>query len=138
MGTADPPILRTATCSCRQLQLRCIDAPASVSLCHCLECQRRTGSLFGVAAWYRPDQVATSGTSLTYIRAGESGQDVAFRFCPQCGSTVFWNAKRRPDMIAVAAGAFADPTFPRPKREFYTNRRHPWLDLTIDESTDRQ
>ena len=44
---------RTATCSCGQLRLACEGEPVRISICHCLECQKRTGSIFGAmdAAW---------------------------------------------------------------------------------------
>jgi hypothetical protein len=50
-----------------------------------------------------------------FARSSDDGKAVAFRFCPVCGSTVYWEAERRPDLIAVAVGAFADPGFPAPK-----------------------
>ncbi|TIW65491.1 MAG: aldehyde-activating protein, partial [Mesorhizobium sp.] len=43
---------RIASCACGQLQIRCQREPDIVSLCHCLDCQRRTGSPFGVAAFF--------------------------------------------------------------------------------------
>jgi hypothetical protein len=46
-----------AACSCGQLRLICQDDPVRVSMCHCLECQRRTGSTFGVQAWFMREQV---------------------------------------------------------------------------------
>jgi len=44
----------------------------------------------------------------------DSGQPVTFHFCAVCGSTVYWEPHRKPEMIAVAVGAFADPAFPPP------------------------
>src|SRR5271165_6507415 len=41
-----------AACSCGQLRLICQGDPVRVSMCHCFECQRRTGSTFGVQAWF--------------------------------------------------------------------------------------
>ena len=48
------------------------------------------------------------------------------RFCPQCGDTVFSEIERRPGMISIPAGTFADPAFPSPT-EVYDERRCPWL-----------
>lgn len=98
-----------------------------VALCHCLECQKRTGSTYGVAAFFPRQSVETSGASQTYRRAADSGFAVTFHFCPHCGSTVFWEAARRPELIAVAVGSFADPTFPAPTQSVYNERRHFWL-----------
>ena len=32
-----------------------------------------------------------------------------------------------PDLIAVAAGAFADPDFPAPEQQVYEQHKHPWV-----------
>jgi hypothetical protein len=47
--------------------------------------------------------------------------------CPDCGATVFWTTEARPDTIAVAVGAFADPSFPQPTVFVHGPRRQPWL-----------
>lgn len=46
---------------------------------------------------------------------------------PQNGSTVYYTADTDPDLIAVAVGAFADPTFPAPRVSVYESRRHAWV-----------
>lgn len=57
---------------------------------------------------------------------------VTLHFCPRCGSTVFWEAARKPEMIAVAVGAFADPEFPAPAKQVYSQHRHPWVTVPVD------
>ena len=118
---------RTARCSCGKLEVRCAGEPASVSLCHCLECQRRTGSTYGIAAFYPRSAVEASGRATAYTRASDSGHPVTFHFCPDCGSTVYWEPRRKPDFLAVAVGAFADPGFPEPGRSVYAQHRHGWV-----------
>lgn len=122
-------IARTAACSCGQMHVTCDGEPLRVSACHCLECQKRTGSLFGVAARYPRDGVAIEGRSTTYRRNSDSGNWIEFHFCPDCGSTVWWQLERQPGLIVIAVGTFADPGFPLPARSVYQNRRHHWLEL---------
>ena len=110
-----------ARCSCGAVALSLPGTPIAVAACHCLECQRRTGAPFGVGAFYPVDAVKISGAPKEYVRAGESGGKVRCYFCPDCGSTVFWEPRRKPDMIAVAVGAFADPAFPRPSHQVLSN-----------------
>jgi hypothetical protein len=43
---------RRAACSCGQLRLEIEGEPSRVSMCHCMECQRRTGAVI-TAAWLR-------------------------------------------------------------------------------------
>lgn len=119
--------MRTASCSCGTVQARCSGDPLKVSLCHCLECQKRTGAPFGIGAFFAREAVETTGETGIFRRPSDSGFDVVFHFCPRCGSTVWWEALRLPGSIAVAAGAFADPAFPAPEQAVYGRHRHAWV-----------
>ena len=120
---------RRAACNCGQLELTCEGEPRRVSICHCLECQRRTGSVFAVQAWFSRDQVTSfEGESREFVRVSDKGNAVTFRFCPVCGSTVYWRPAAFPDLIAVAVGSFADPNFPAPQLAVWERRRHDWVD----------
>lgn len=121
-------IEREAACTCGQLRIRLKGEARIVSSCHCLACQRRTGALFGVSAFYARDQVvSTQGKRSTFRRQGDSGAWLSFQFCPACGSTVFWENESLPDIVSVAVGAFADPGFPAPVRTAWAETRHKWL-----------
>jgi hypothetical protein len=121
---------RHASCSCSQLKLTCEGEPVRVAICHCLACQRRTGSAFGAQARFRRDQVsAIEGRTAQYIRTGDSGKPLTFHFCPNCGSTVYWELGAFPDVLAVALGAFADPSFPPPRHSVYEAKRHGWVSV---------
>jgi uncharacterized protein YndB with AHSA1/START domain len=120
---------RHASCSCGQLQIETSGEPVRISVCHCLACQKRTGSAFGVQARFARKNVAITGRSSQYVRTGDSGGECTFHFCPDCGSTVHWQLAQFPDVIAIAVGAFADPTFPAPAFSVYEERQHQWVEL---------
>jgi hypothetical protein len=117
-------LARLATCVCGRLTASCSGDPAHVSLCHCLGCQRRTGSTYGIAAFFPRENVRVAGDATTYTRESDGGYPVTFYFCPHCGSTVYWEPRRKPQMVAVAAGAFAGPVFPAPSQAVYAEHRH--------------
>ena len=98
-------------------------------MCHCLACQKRTGSVFSVQARWPSDRVTIEGQAHEYVRAGDEGTKATFRFCATCGATVYWDNSSMPGMIAVPVGAFADPTFPPPSVSVYAVRRHPWATM---------
>jgi len=125
---------RIATCSCGQLSIACEGDPVRVSVCHCLACQKRTGSAFGSAAFFPKDGAAITGDSYTWDRKGEDGPGAVFHFCPTCGATVFWLPRFAPDRVAVAVGAFADPAFPPPEKQVYAETAHPWVTIANVES----
>lgn len=105
--------------------------PFAVSICHCLACQRRTGSAFGMQAGYRADQVQISGRFDDYSRISDEAdrKEHVFHFCPDCGSQVFYTEPTEPGLVVVSTGAFADPTFPPPTESGYDSRRHRWIAL---------
>jgi hypothetical protein len=123
---------RHAACNCGQLSVTCEGEPVRISACHCLECQRRTGSVFSVQARFNYDRVKTRGNASQYARVADSGNRLTFNFCPICGSTVYWKSEAAPDLIAVAVGAFADQTFPAPDYSVWERTRHSWPAMGTD------
>jgi len=118
---------RKAACSCGQLRVTCVGEPVRLSMCHCLECQKRTGSPFGVQARFRREQVTMEGRASEFERVGDQGNRITFRFCPECGSTLYCTLDGFPGIVAVAVGGFADRDFPAPRISAYERRRHPWV-----------
>ena len=119
--------MRIATCACGSLRASCSGEPEKVSLCHCLACQRRTRSTYGLAAFFSRADVRIEGESKRYTRQSDTGFPVVFHFCPDCGSTVFWEPQRKPEALAVGVGSFADPAFPAPTQAVHTEHRHAWV-----------
>ncbi len=128
----DPMSERSACCSCGQLALTVSAEPVRISVCHCLACQRRTGSVFAEQAWFPKDAVETTGTSSVYVRVGDEGGVARFHFCPTCASIVHYTLDAYADRVAVPVGAFADPTFPPPRVSVYEERKHPWVTMPVD------
>lgn len=98
-----------------------------VSVCHCLDCQRRSGSAFATQARWPVGQVEVSGVSNTWMQTGEEGNETTFHFCPWCGGTVMFASTNAPDTVAVPVGTFADPAFPTPHYSVWEERKHAWL-----------
>lgn len=118
---------RLASCSCGQLRAQVTGAPVRISICHCLACQRRTGSVFGQQARFRREDVSLSGVSSEYVRVGDEGSRTRFHFCPGCGSTVYYEPEGLEGFLTIAVGAFADPDFPEPRVSVYESRMHRWV-----------
>ncbi len=98
-----------------------------MSVCHCLACQQRTGSVFGAQARFAQEAVTISGTSKEFVRVGDEGTRITFNFCPHCGSTVYY--KLPEGFVAIPVGAFADPSFPAPSVSVYEERMHSWVQI---------
>ena len=119
-----------ASCSCGQLQATAAGDPVRVSVCHCLACQRRTGSTYGVQARFPRPRVEITGEASEYVRyADEDGAERRSFFCPKCGSTVYYLTGENSDLVAIPVGAFADPEFPEPWVSVWESRRHRWVSV---------
>jgi len=128
-------IFRQAACSCGQLHLTVKGEPLRISICHCLECQRRTGAVISNQARFRRGQVTFTGIATQWTRRADSGNVLTFSFCPVCGTTVHWENTGFPDMVSVAIGTFADPNFPPPTISVWEECRHPWVLSPSDPAT---
>lgn len=117
---------RTASCQCGQLCIEVHGDPLGVGVCHCLACQRRTGSVFAALASFAAPYTV-SGRASEYVRVGDQGARFVFRFCPVCGTNLFHTEEGVGDRVSVAVGAFADPDFPAPQVSVYDCRRHGWV-----------
>jgi hypothetical protein len=121
--------MRTASCNCGQLSIEVHGDVQGTGVCHCLACQRRTGSVFAALAGFALPYTVT-GRATEYVHTGDQGGKFRFRFCPICGSTVFHTEEGQEHRgVSVAVGAFADPAFPPPQDSVYDCRRHPWVQL---------
>ena len=119
---------RTAACRCGQLRARVVGDPVRVSVCHCLDCQKRTGSAFSAQARWPEARVELDGLSKTWTHRADSGNRITHHFCPNCGSTVHYRIEGKFDgLVAIPLGAFDDPYFLRPAFSVWEARKHDWV-----------
>lgn len=120
-------------CACGAVRYRVTGQPVKTALCHCRYCQLRTGSAFGLSAYFEAGQVEhLSGVVKDYSFTTESGRRFTTQFCTECGTTVFWLLEMTPDLIGVAGGTFDPPTFWFPvTREIFTRSAAPFVHTDI-------
>jgi hypothetical protein len=128
---------RTATCRCGQLKATVTGEPVRVSVCHCLNCKKRSGSAFAVQARWPTQDVRIDGESKSFVKVADSGNRGTFHFCPNCGSDVFYEIDGKFDdkfngLIAIPLGAFDDPYFLTPAFSVWEKRKHDWVDISGD------
>ena len=123
----ETPRERTARCSCGTLRAQTVAEPLIVVTCFCEECQRRTGSAFGISTYWMRENVELCGSATRYVRDGQEGRKVTYYFCPTCGSNVYWELDRRPGQLGISGGSFFDPDFPAPTRSVWEQSKHRWV-----------
>ncbi len=125
---------RMASCRCGQLKAMVTGLPVRVSVCHCLNCKKRSGSAFAVQARWPAEQVTIEGQSKTWVVVADSGNRGTFHFCPECGSDVYYEINGKFDgLIAIPLGAFDDPWFVSPKFSVWEERKNAWVEIVGDD-----
>lgn len=124
--------MQEAACACGQLRLEVTGTPLRISVCHCSECRRRTGSAFSHNARFERAKVRMMGEDRVHTRLGDEGSRIRYHFCGDCGVTVWYENSALPDLIAVPVGAFAPVDPPPPGWSVYEERRPGWLRLEVD------
>ena len=124
---------RTASCRCGQLRATVTGDPVRVSVCHCLNCQKRSGSAFAAQARWPAEHVTIEGRSNSFQKVADSGNRATFHFCPECGSDVHYEINGKFDgMVAIPLGAFDDPYSLKPGFSVWEERKHDWVEITSD------
>jgi len=117
----------TGGCACGAIRYECTAAPLASLNCHCRDCQRETGSAFAAivivpAAAFR----IVRGEPKRFGVTADSGATTHRAFCGACGSPLYGEPERRPEMRTLRVGSLDDPSGFRPARDIYTASAQPW------------
>jgi hypothetical protein len=117
---------RTAKCLCGQFSVIVTGEPTMVNVCHCRDCQRRSGVPWTSNAYFPKEYVRLDGPNKVYTRVSNAGTRINLHFCPNCGVTVCWTRAIGSIRFGIPVGAFNDPSFPAPSVSVWEERRYAW------------
>ena len=120
-----------ASCACGDFKLEATGAPELNGLCHCNNCKKRTGSAFGMSAYFKNISIQNvEGESSCYELTNPDDGSIQKRyFCKRCGTTLYWEASSQAGMIGVASGCFADNPLGKPEYSVSTDKKWNWVKL---------
>jgi hypothetical protein len=103
------------------------DAPLAVLMCHCRNCQQRTGSAFSLSMLtWRRDFAVTSGETLWRDLPGGSGALHRQHICPDCFTRTHTEMLAHHYVINVRPGTLDDPAIAAPIAQLWTSLAHRW------------
>lgn len=117
-------------CACGALRYRLRSAPMIVHCCHCLDCQRQTGSGFVLNALIEADRVEVqSGEAVPSRMPTDSGRPHDVFRCTTCGTAVWSEYGGRSTTRFVRVGTLDRPSALVPDVHIYTRSKLPWVRL---------
>ncbi|WP_115989774.1 MULTISPECIES: GFA family protein [Pseudomonas] len=119
----------TGQCLCGQVSIE-IEAQQLPPLyaCHCLNCQRWSGSAFGLHVLCPASAVQVKGETATFVREYQ-GQTSTQHVCGECHTRLFNETTAAPGMRVVRAGVLEGTERFTPVAHIWTRRKQPWLVL---------
>jgi hypothetical protein len=116
-------------CACGAIRYRLTTEPMFVHCCHCLNCQRQTGSAFVINVLIEADRVELlAGEPVAVDAPRDAGPPQRIYRCPTCQVPVY-SEYGRPEVKFVRAGTLDDPSLVSPDVHIYTRSKLPWVTL---------
>ena len=120
---------REGGCSCGAVRYRLTSDPLFVHCCHCLNCQRQTGSAFVINLLIEADHVEALAADPQPVDVPrDDGSTQRIYRCPTCRVAVY-SEYGRPELWFVRGGTLDDPAGVTPDVHIYTRSKLPWVAL---------
>ena len=120
---------REGGCACGAVRYRLVSPPLFVHCCHCLSCQRQTGSAFVINLLIEADRVEVlAGTPHPIEVPRDDGSVQRIFRCAQCQVALF-SEYGRPEVRFVRGGTLDDPRDVTPDVHIYTRSKVGWVPL---------
>jgi hypothetical protein len=116
-------------CLCGNIRYSAKAEPIFVSVCHCTDCQKFTGSAFATVVGVPAPALKVTGTLKTFTKAGDSGKPIHRRFCPDCGAGIVEEADAAPGIVMLTVGTLDDRSWVKPASQIYCDSAQSWVDL---------
>ena len=91
-----------------------------------IDCQYLATGNASVNAIFKRKTLKVTGELSVYVSAADSGSVMNRRFCSRCGTRLFSESSRRPDLIVVRVGALDDRQTFRPSSFIWTASAPTW------------
>ena len=119
-------------CACGAVRYRLTSEPMFVHCCHCLNCQRQTGSAFVINLLIEADRVELlSGEPEPFDVPRDDGSSQRIHRCPDCQVAVY-SDYGRPEVRFVRGGTLDEPAGVAPDIHIFTRSKLPWVTLPED------
>jgi hypothetical protein len=116
----------TGGCMCGKVRYECTADPIFMGNCHCLDCQKATGTAYEAAIGIPAPALKVTGTVKYHEVKADSGNTISRGFCPECGSRLLGKTSGVPDLAMITAGSLDDPTQYVPQLDIYISSAQPW------------
>jgi hypothetical protein len=114
-------------CQCGSLRYVLNAEPIRLVACHCKECQRQSGSAFGMSMSVKETSLTMTGPTKRFTRIADSGNVNTGVFCPDCGVRVYQIPQYTKGLLVLKPGALDDTSWLRPSYFVWMKSAQSWV-----------
>jgi hypothetical protein len=123
----------TGGCQCGKIRYEITGTPKALVVCHCTDCQRQSGSAFGMTLPVNEaDFRLTQGEVKTFASQSDAGRGKLGAFCPECGTRIYHKPEWRKGTVSVKPGTLDDTSWLKPEIHLWTSSRQRWVRVPED------
>ncbi|MDR3512217.1 MAG: GFA family protein [Caulobacteraceae bacterium] len=123
------PAPYTGGCQCGAVRYVLTAEPIRTVACHCKECQRQSGSAFGMSMIVPQDSLTVTGPTKSYVRIADSGNRNEGVFCPECGGRIYQIPLHFKDVLVLKPGTLDDTSWVRPGYFVWMSSCQGWVPI---------
>ena len=115
-------------CQCGRHRYLVTALPLTLYACHCTECQRQSGGAFGLSMPVARTAIEGDLARLeSWSRNAASGRKVGALYCGSCGTRLFHEPSRNPDIVNLKPGTLDDTSWIDPVAHLWLASAQPWF-----------
>jgi hypothetical protein len=116
---------KSGGCQCGHIRYELCGEPLALAVCHCKECQRQSGSAFGMSLAVADGAFQLrSGVLKTFEVKCDSGRIKTCAFCPECGTRIYHQTNSG---MSIKAGTLDETSGLKPDSHYWTMRKQSWV-----------
>lgn len=120
-------------CLCGAIRYRLVEAPITFYACHCKDCQRQTGSAFGLSMFVRREAIELlAGEPDRFELTMSDGRVKRGRFCASCATRLWGEPRAFPELCVLRPGTLDDPSVFEPVGHIWTGSACSWVTIPDD------
>jgi hypothetical protein len=117
-------------CACGQVRYKIEGDPIWTQMCYCHDCQRISGSAYGLNLMIPEAQLHIDGTTKSIILPTGSGSGCENHFCSVCATNIWaYYLIAPPGLIIVRAGTLDDTSWLQPDAQVFAKDKQPWVQI---------
>tara|TARA_R110002074_G_scaffold160908_1_gene318449 strand:+ start:91 stop:561 length:471 start_codon:yes stop_codon:yes gene_type:complete len=119
-------------CNCGGVTYKIKNPPLLTYVCHCGNCQKRSGSAFGMGMVLPVDDIEIEGELACWERVSDAGNRNPVYRCAVCGNVIYGLGAYTPGLAKIMPGTLRNTCDIRPDVHVWVRDAQRWVNIPAD------